>query len=764
MRVFISHTSEFGKFPEARSYVAAARQAVEDADQDPVEMKDFFPDRHPSATVCREKIGISNVFVALVGFRYGSTVRGLSGPRKVSYVEYEWQLASKRDIPILILLLDEAAAVPYEFYDAQFHRRQQRLRIKMGGRHHLGRFRTDDELYNLLLNALKELPPPKSPPTESETPGPEPPGGLREWLRRRRWYVAAAAVVTLAILCTAIFFLPPPEPGCERVPTQLVVSTSADTVDILSDLAEKYAAATRADDGCRQANIEVVAVSPDTMKAFTRGWPHADLHQVGPYPTVWMPSSSLDLDRAEAALRDHGITFTRLEAVMSSYLVLAVPDGLARQPGWHDTSALSLAEVIRRAEAGVGTGSLRIVRDGPDSSTEGLVSTAALYRARLGGERLDPPILNEGGVRAQLHRVEQAVVASDVIGEAGHGLGCRAAASAEPASEVALMSEQRIFAHNTEDSPGKSCGEPPRDRLTAFYPSDGVPLLDHPFVLVGGPLWGNPAREAVARDFHAFLLKRDKEDDARKLLEKEGFRPPGGAAFDQVLPVAGIRSERASSIFRLDLEKVEPDALVEAWKSVRRRARVLFAMDVSGSMVVPGDDGVTLLDAAKRAIEPALRLVSGTDQIGLWEFTTKLDGPRDYRELVRLRPAQAEAVRQALTGLRRQDGGTGLFDTIRDGIVALRSGGATDTNNAMVVFTDARNDDPGGIGADQVVGELKRRGAQSVRVIILAFGEANCGQSDLEPLLAGGATCLDVSATGVGKAVERVGAGLWGVD
>jgi Ca-activated chloride channel family protein len=786
--VFISHTSEIGKFPRDHSFVAAARQAVEDAGCEPVEMGDFPPQVHPSATVCREKIETCDVFVALVGFRYGSTVRRLPWNRRVSYVEFEWQAAMKRGLPILILLLDEAAVVPHDLFgDPKFHRRQQRLRDQMGRRHHLRRFGTDRELYELLLSGLAELPPP--PPEEPEPtalePGPVPARRPREWLRRRRYRVAAvAAVATLSVLATVIKFFPKsPDSGC-GISTELVVSTSVDTVDVLRDLAKKFTVETRVGD-CRQANVDVVVASPDaaTTKAFTHkwkdekggqhvGWPREDLRQVGPYPHVWMPRSSLEVDRAKA-VRPAGnleITFTPLTSVMSSYLVLAVPEGIASNPDWRDPSRLSLAEVIRRAETVTGTGSLRLVRDGPEASTDSLLSTEALYQAKLGGKRLDPRKLSDGGIRLKLHDLEQATVPGGGIEEPGLALGCRAAASVEPDSEVALMSEQRIFEYNTESPPGESCGTSPR-RLTAVYPSDGAPLLDHPFVLVGGARWGNRKSETAARKFHDFLLK----DDAQRMLAEKGFRPSGGKAFDQVPQDAGIRREPPDSVFVPNLAAVRPDALVEAWKSARRPARVLFVVDVSGSMAIPGVDGVTPLDAAKPAIKSALDLVGDADQVGLWIFTTKLDGTRDYRELVGLGPAQArgtagtrDQVQQALAGLHRENGDTGLFDTIRDGIAALRADKApaadTETNNALVVFTDARNDDPGGISAGRLVGELNPRESQPVRVDILAFGEANCGRSDLVPLLGGGVKCLDVTAVGVGKAVERVGAGLWGVD
>jgi hypothetical protein len=414
---------------------------------------------------------------------------------------------------------------------------------------------------------------------------------------------------------------------------------------------------------------------------------------------------------------------------------------------------------LRQAESST----LRIVREGPEASTEGFVSTVALYRSAV-DDRLDARTLGDGGTRSRLHQVEQATVTSGGIEDPGQGLGCRAATSTRPDFKVALTSEQRVFAHNIiQQPPGASCGVL-ADRLTAFYPADGVPLLDYPFVLVDRQRWGEPVRTAVER-FYSFLLR----ETTQAHLEEMGFRPPDGAAFNKLPPDAGVEGGPPRSRYQVNRDTVAPDALVEAWRFVRRRARVLFAVDVSGSMDIPGIDGVTPLDAAKRAIAPALGLVSGNDQIGLWKFATKLDGDRDYVKEVDLGPADTSSVarrdevRQALAELHREPTDTGLFDTIQAGVAALRADGDTTTADALVVFTDAINDDHGGIEPDRLVEELNQPGVPPVRVMLLAFGEANCGRPDLERLLSGGVKCENVTSTAVKEAVERVGAGLWGV-
>jgi uncharacterized protein DUF4062 len=74
LRVFLSHTSELRKYPSHVSYVAAAEEAVTNIGWVPIDMK-YFPasDRVP-AQECIESVSKADIFVGIIGFRYGSLV------------------------------------------------------------------------------------------------------------------------------------------------------------------------------------------------------------------------------------------------------------------------------------------------------------------------------------------------------------------------------------------------------------------------------------------------------------------------------------------------------------------------------------------------------------------------------------------------------------------------------------------------------------------------------------------------------------------
>ena len=152
MRVFVSHTSEL------RSFVAAAKDAVLRAGGTVTDMEYFTVREDKPADYCRQHVRQADVYVGILGFRYGSPVRD---EKEHSYTELEFEAATELGLPRLVFLLDEDAVLPLPRSDLSdpVHGERQaafRTRVAEAGIT-VQKAAAPDRLETLLFQALTDL-------------------------------------------------------------------------------------------------------------------------------------------------------------------------------------------------------------------------------------------------------------------------------------------------------------------------------------------------------------------------------------------------------------------------------------------------------------------------------------------------------------------------------------------------------------------------------------------------------------------------------
>jgi len=154
--VFISHTSEFTTYPEKRSFIDAAVAAVNRAGSIPCDMEYFTARDEKPAEYCMKCVRECDVYVGVIGWRYGSPVRDRPD---VSYTELEFEAATEAPaIRRLIFLLDPESPVPLgRFMDVKYGDRQERFRKRLSDAGVTCKpFSDFHELEKLIYQALKE--------------------------------------------------------------------------------------------------------------------------------------------------------------------------------------------------------------------------------------------------------------------------------------------------------------------------------------------------------------------------------------------------------------------------------------------------------------------------------------------------------------------------------------------------------------------------------------------------------------------------------
>jgi len=560
--------------------------------------------------------------------------------------------------------------------------------------------------------------------------------GIR-WINSRDDGSVAAGETPAAASTTSQL---PPREGCRTV----TVAASSEKAALMRQIAAGYRDSGRSVNGTCYDIAVVSAASGTAEAALAAGWDEA---VNGPAPDVWTPAAStwVSLLRSDLTANDRpNIVPATSSSVTSTPLVLAMPEPMAKALGWPDApigwfDVLTLARDPQgwAAKGHPEWGRFTLGKTNPNVSTSGLAATVGTLVAATGtSSDLTVSALQRPDVQQYLKDVETSVIHyGDTTltyltnlqraDDAGAALGYLSAVAVE---------EKSVLDYNAGNPSGDPATvghhPPPKVPLVAVYPKEGTLYSDSPYVILDAT-WSTAEKRVGAADFLTYLGLPEQQ----KVFTDNFFRTADGTPGEPI-STSGYVSSKGVQIV---LNPPGPDVLLdvrELWATVRKSARVLLVMDVSGSMSADsGSGGKSKLELAKSAAASALDQLVDTDRVGFWTFTTDLPTPTTItREWVDVEPLgqTRQAITAAIAGLTPL-GGTPLYAATRLAADAMNATKDPAAINAVVVLTDGRNEftdnDLNGL-VDHLASGAQENG---VRIFTIGYG-ADADQQALQQI------------------------------
>jgi Ca-activated chloride channel family protein len=518
--------------------------------------------------------------------------------------------------------------------------------------------------------------------------------------------LGAAAVAVLVVLAGSWYsFRKFSQPSCGNA-AKLTIGAPADIAPALKAHASDWSAQAKQDNNC--VEIEVFEEDPADVAAALAGKVDKTLTGVGQangktrIPDIWVTDSSLWLQRLRAA--NPKSVPAGAKSIAKSPVVLAMPEPIATTFGWPQKK-ITYTDLISKvaSDQKVKVGIVEPSRD--STGLGGLLTLAAAAQAAGGGNATQATQVATAALRALASG--RSGLRADLMQKFPRGSD---AAALSGGLTVAPLSEQAIIQYN---------GQQPPVRIAAIYAEPAAPSLDYPYVVLS-------ADKASVADQ---LLKSLDSQGFRDRLGAIGLRGADGTAGKGFQTPSNAPATLTATLAAADPAVVE--GLLQKWQAITLPARMLAVLDVSGSMLetVPTAGNATRMQVTLEAARKGMSLFDDSWALGLWVFSTLLDGNKDFKQLVPIGPlvSQRTQLLQALGGIQpKKTGDTALFDTILAAYKEVQKGWDSGRINSVIVMTDGENDDPaGGLSLEQLIAELKKTAdpAKPVQLILIGIGD-----------------------------------------
>ncbi len=540
--------------------------------------------------------------------------------------------------------------------------------------------------------------------------------GRSKAARRRKRRLRTRSLVLLAVLACVLLMVGRGTAqivdhfSCTDQPLVINVAVSTDIAPAIDEIAGVF------NRQQHQAGGRCIAVQVDAGSPAIAAEQIEDQHPNASQPAInaWIPDSSLWVDEVRTFANGAQTVRPAGFSVARSPLMIVMPASAAvRTPsfgkaGWR----LLLPPVAGGPTAPAG---LRVDLPDPAQTAAGLATLIEVSRL-LGPSQ---------AARLKFTKfVHASAVTSYFDDPAALTSFVSLAAPPLDGDPVTVTTEQAVLAYDAAN---------PHAPLAASYPSGkspqlGSPEFDYPYVLL---TTSSHEQLAAAAVFGQMLQSRY----AASVIRFAGFRSAG--------QVPG-QPDRFSSSYGLDSQllqvaptasAVEEPTALQSWDKLSVGSRDLTMIDVSSNMAkssVAG--GPTYEQELTQAASLGLALFADTSNLGLWEYSSRMNGALPYKQLVSIGPlpaqvgvltrrAQLEHIASNLTPTSNPD--VALYSTILAGYKYLRSTYEPKFFNAEVVLGSGVENVAGDISAAELIKKLRKLSdpARKVVIIIIVFGD-----------------------------------------
>lgn len=528
-------------------------------------------------------------------------------------------------------------------------------------------------------------------------------------------------------------------PGADGC-TPLVVATSSEKVNLMDKLGEAFKESEQAKKLDTCASVFPINVSSGngakTLISNPSTWPELDEAW---QPTIWSPASSVWIERVASAGNENLVANPTL--FTHTPVVFGVPESMAKALGYPEKSISykDLESYIANPEgwAALGKplwGSFKIAKTNPNTSTTGL--SVILTQSYAASGKSDDLTVADVQASEDFSRTFEsgAIHYGDTTGKVLTTLYNATQNGAQGSSYVSAIAleETSLYWYNkgNPDSHTIQPGEkltPPKEKLVAVYPTEGSMWSDNPAVVLNSP-WVTAEQKTAGAAFLEFL----NTDTAQKILPEYGFRPlsdkvdassslNGEVGIDVAQPAVSLPSPSADVV----------SAALDQWTAIRKPSAVLELIDISGSMDDGIGDGRSKLDGAIEGAVATLNNFRGTDQIGVWAFTTGITSKMgdniapvyNFGELAGNKEKVGSSIEDLVYSTRQ---GTPLYDAISTGYDYMLQHADTGRINALIVLSDGQDTDSR-TSLDSLLVKLNKKSegsdANPVRIFTIAYGD-----------------------------------------